>query len=132
MEERGKNMSNEVRFYRCQNCGNLVYVMHQGSGKLVCCGSQMVELEPREGGMAADMHLPIIRHDKGRLYVSVSENGHPFTQEHYIEWIALVSPSRITIRHLKPEDQGATLFTDIEHGTIYVYCTLHKLWKKTF
>ena len=31
---------NEV--YKCEICGNIVTVLHEGAGELVCCGKPMV------------------------------------------------------------------------------------------
>ncbi|MEJ5274174.1 MAG: desulfoferrodoxin FeS4 iron-binding domain-containing protein, partial [Spirochaetota bacterium] len=31
--------------YKCEICGNVVEVMHEGKGELVCCGQPMKYLE---------------------------------------------------------------------------------------
>ncbi|MFY9442556.1 MAG: desulfoferrodoxin FeS4 iron-binding domain-containing protein, partial [Bacillota bacterium] len=37
-----------VRFgiYKCEICGNIVEVLHEGVGELVCCGQPMKLYEP--------------------------------------------------------------------------------------
>lgn len=34
--------------YRCDLCGNEVQVIHEGGGELVCCGQDMVLVEPEK------------------------------------------------------------------------------------
>ena len=125
-------MENDIHFYRCQTCGNLLHLLHEGGGRLVCCGSQMVDLEPKEGGMAAESHLPVITKENGLLTVKIGASTHPSEPHHHIEWIALVTPWRTTIRYLKSDEEPTAVFSDVPHGTIFSYCSLHYLWKKTF
>ena len=37
---------NEI--YRCEACGNVVFVLEGGVGDLVCCGENMRRLAPEE------------------------------------------------------------------------------------
>lgn len=34
--------------YKCDICGNVVYVKQAGAGELVCCGESMRRLSPEE------------------------------------------------------------------------------------
>ena len=36
------NVSAEGQVYRCEICGNVVQVLEDGGGELVCCGEPMV------------------------------------------------------------------------------------------
>ena len=38
-------MSKHQKFFRCSICGNLVGLVHNGGGPLVCCGKPMDVLE---------------------------------------------------------------------------------------
>jgi superoxide reductase len=40
-------MTNRKEIYRCSICGNVVQVLHEGVGQLVCCGLPM-ELEEKK------------------------------------------------------------------------------------
>ncbi|MBC7189833.1 desulfoferrodoxin FeS4 iron-binding domain-containing protein, partial [Candidatus Aerophobetes bacterium] len=53
-------MTKKMQVYRCEVCGNIVEVLHEGRGELVCCGKPMVLLEEKveEGGK--EKHLPVI------------------------------------------------------------------------
>ncbi len=31
-------MTNIMEIYKCEICGNIVEVLHEGAGELVCCG----------------------------------------------------------------------------------------------
>jgi desulfoferrodoxin-like iron-binding protein len=33
-------MTKRLEIYKCKICGNIVEVIHQGAGQLVCCGTQ--------------------------------------------------------------------------------------------
>lgn len=35
-------MTNVEEVYRCRICGNVVKVLHEGTGQLVCCGEPMM------------------------------------------------------------------------------------------
>lgn len=37
----------EKKFYKCNICGNIVELLHNGGGKLVCCGKPMKLLEEK-------------------------------------------------------------------------------------
>ncbi len=45
-------MTEKDQVYRCNVCGNVVKVVQNGAGELVCCGQPM-QLEIEEGTMAA-------------------------------------------------------------------------------
>ena len=38
---KGKTMANEGEIYKCNLCGNVVFVLESGDGDLVCCGEEM-------------------------------------------------------------------------------------------
>ena len=48
-------LPNEI--YRCEACGNVVFVLEAGVGDLVCCGENMRRLTPDEARAFA-RHLP--------------------------------------------------------------------------
>jgi superoxide reductase len=41
-------VANPGEVYKCNICGNIVYVMEGGGGDLVCCGEDMVKLKGDE------------------------------------------------------------------------------------
>jgi len=34
-------MTKQKEIYKCEICGNIVEVLHEGAGELVCCGQAM-------------------------------------------------------------------------------------------
>ena len=34
-------MAKKLEIYKCEICGNIVEVLHEGDGELVCCGAPM-------------------------------------------------------------------------------------------
>src|SRR5665647_2561526 len=75
------------KFYICKVCGNLVEVVNEGGGPLVCCGQPMVGLEANSVEASQEKHIPVAKLNDGILNVKVGSVEHPMTEEHYICWI---------------------------------------------
>lgn len=118
-----------VKFFRCNLCGNVVALIKEGGGTLVCCGKEMEELKANSTEAAQEKHVPVITKEGGKLNVAVGSVAHPMLPEHYIEWIALVSGSRVEFKYLQPGDKPEAEFENASEGTVYAYCNLHGLWK---
>ena len=50
----------EVKFFICKHCGNLVGLIHEGGGQLVCCGDPMTELKANTTDAAQEKHVPVV------------------------------------------------------------------------
>ena len=122
-------MKDKVEFYCCGVCGNLVELINKGGGQLVCCGKPMVKLEPNTNDASQEKHVPVAVRKDGKITVEVGSVIHPMTEEHFIEWIALVSDEGVERVHLSPEDDPEAEFNDVKDGSVYAYCNLHGLWK---
>ena len=123
-------MSVTNAFYRCSVCGNLVELINNGGGELVCCGQPMVLLQPNTSDGATEKHVPVGVREGNKLHVTVGSVAHPMTEAHYIQWI-IVAQGKTTQRvSLDPGQAPEADFT-IGDGplTIYEYCNLHGLWK---
>ena len=48
------------QIYRCNICGNIVEVLHNGEGQLVCCGQPMELLVAKNKDMGFEKHAPVI------------------------------------------------------------------------
>jgi superoxide reductase len=123
-------MSKVRSFYRCSICGNLVGVINDGGGELVCCGQPMVHLEANTSDGATEKHVPIGTRSGNKLHVAVGSVPHPMTEAHWIQWIAVAQDNRTQRIALKPGQAPEADFT-VEDGplTVYEYCNLHGLWK---
>lgn len=122
-------MKAPVSFYRCEICGNMVGLMKKGGGQLVCCGKPMTELKANTTEASTEKHIPVAARKDGKIFVEVGSVLHPMTQEHYIEWIAVVSENGTERISLSPSDEPKAVFCDKENAEVYAYCNLHGLWK---
>ncbi len=118
------------QFYRCEICGNLVGLVHDGGGELVCCGEPMKQLEAKTADAATEKHVPVCTRDGMKLHVAVGSVAHPMLEEHYIQWICVAQANSTQRVNLKPGQVPEANFI-VEEGpaVVYEYCNLHRLWK---
>ncbi|NLT17005.1 MAG: desulfoferrodoxin FeS4 iron-binding domain-containing protein [Clostridiales bacterium] len=123
-------MSVERKFFRCNVCGNLVGLILEGGGELVCCEQPMELLTANTVDASAEKHVPVGKREGGRLSVQVGSEPHPMVAKHYIQWIAVSQADRLQIAFLHPEEDPVAVF-DVMEGPalVYEYCNLHGLWK---
>ncbi len=120
----------DVRFFHCNACGNVVALLVEGGGELVCCGQPMEELKAGTTDAAVEKHVPYITKADGKIEVQVGEVEHPMLEEHYICFIAAVYGNKIKIERLAAGDAPKAVFCDPGCPvTIYEFCNLHGLWK---
>ena len=124
-------MKENVRFYRCPICGNIVGLIHGEMGHVRCCGVEMEEMIANSVDASVEKHVPIYEKVEDELVVKVGEVEHPMEKEHYIMWIAQVTENRTTRVRLYPEQGTETRFPYIKGATLYAYCNKHGLWKTT-
>jgi superoxide reductase len=124
-------MTIKLQIYKCNVCGNLVQVLLEGDGNLICCGKEMelmgIQYDTNELG---EKHTPKIELKDGKKYVNVF--GHPMTKEHYIQFIESYTKDKqeVHIKFFKPDEAPETeakINTDDEFNTIE-YCNIHNLW----
>ncbi len=123
-------MKERANFYRCELCGNLVGLIHNGGGTLVCCGQNMTKLVPGSTDAAVEKHVPVVEKKGNTVHVTVGSVPHPMTEEHLIEWIALETPTHMQRVILSPGDKPeADFIVDSDEMEVFAYCNLHGLWK---
>lgn len=116
--------------FKCEKCGNIVEVLHVGGGDLACCGDNMVILEEKSADSALEKHVPVVEPVAGGYKVIVGSTAHPMKEEHFIQWIELVTESETLIAFLNPGDEPEAVFkTDSKAIFAREYCNLHGLWK---
>ena len=54
-------MKNNVKFYICEHCGNLVEKVNDAKVPLMCCGQKMKELVPGVVEASHEKHIPVLR-----------------------------------------------------------------------
>lgn len=123
-------MSKDLIFKKCTECGAIVKVLEDcncnGCG-IICCGKPMASLVPNSVDAAVEKHVPTYEVDGEYIKVKVN---HVMENEHYIEWIALVSDKKECINYFNPGDNLECCFKYIKGSTLYAYCNKHGLWKK--
>ncbi|MBU5678613.1 MAG: desulfoferrodoxin [Candidatus Aenigmatarchaeota archaeon] len=123
-------MTKRFEIYKCNICGNIVEVLHEGSGVLVCCGVPMEKLIEKTEDTGKEKHVPVIEILKDSIKVKVGSVPHPMEEKHYIEWIELIvddaSYKKFLIPGEKPEAEFCVKGNKIEARE---YCNLHGLWK---
>ncbi len=124
-------MREDIKFFRCSICGNIVDLIKDGGGQLVCCGKPMGKLQANTTEAATEKHIPVADRKDGKLYVKVGSIEHPMTEAHYIEWIAVTDGTGTQRISLLPTDKPEAIFCDKANGEVYAYCNLHGLWKTT-
>ncbi|MDA3837391.1 MAG: desulfoferrodoxin [Candidatus Delongbacteria bacterium] len=124
-------MAKFQQIYKCAMCGNIVDVLHEGPGELVCCGQSMSLIEANSVDAANEKHVPIIEKTEKGIIVKVGEVDHPMADEHYIEWIEVTNGAYSQKKYLKPgEKPQAEFFVPFNENLVArSYCNLHGLWK---
>ena len=124
-------MAKFQKIYKCKKCGNIVDILHEGPGALVCCGVEMVLIEENSVDAANEKHVPIIEKTENGIIVKVGEVDHPMADEHYIEWIEVINGGYSQKKFLKPGDKPqAEFYVPFNENLVArSYCNLHGLWK---
>lgn len=126
-------MTKRSQIYKCELCGNIVEVEHEGDGTLVCCGQPMKLMVENTSDGAKEKHVPVIEKVADGYKVSVGSVLHPMLDNHFIEWIELIADGQVYRQYLKPGDTPAAVFhVNATNVTAREYCNLHGLWKGTF
>lgn len=123
-------MTKRLQVYKCEVCGNIVEVLHEGAGELVCCGQPMKLLEEKIAEEGKEKHLPVFEKTPSGILVKVGSVPHPMEEKHHIEWIQLITRSTNLRRFLNPGDAPEALFNTKEDVvSIREHCSIHGLWK---
>ena len=116
--------------YKCEICGNIVELVHEGANSLVCCGQPMKLLEEKTQDIGKEKHVPIVEKTAQGIRVKVGSVEHPMLPEHHIQFIELIADEKSYVKFLelgqKPE---AEFCVKAERVIAREYCNLHGLWK---
>ena len=115
--------SNMMRsmFYVCPACGNVIHSM--GEAVITCHG---VQLKPCEAEETDECHPIFIEKSEDEYYVRVE---HEMTKQHYISFIAALSPDRIQMVKLYPEGNAEARFKIRGVKRIFCYCNRDGLFR---
>jgi len=120
------------KIYKCNICGNIVELLHNGGGQLVCCGQPMNLQEEKAEEEGTEKHLPVVEQTDSGIKVKVGSVPHPMEEKHYVQWIEVTTEDgRSQKAFLKPTDAPEAEF-DVSAESVKAvreYCNLHGLWK---
>ncbi|MDU7337977.1 MAG: helix-turn-helix domain-containing protein [Clostridium sp.] len=108
-------------FYVCPVCGNVIHSL--GEGSFTCCG---ITLPVQEAEESDEPHLIQIQKIENEYYITLN---HPMEKDHYISFLALISPDQIQMKKLYPEQSPDARFAITGSAVLYVYCNQHGLYR---
>lgn len=135
-------MTELMGIYKCNICGNIVEVLHTGTANLVCCGETMHHMKENSVDASQEKHVPVIEKlENGKIRVKVGATPHPMEEEHYIEFIEVMSPDLKYVKRkfLHPHEEPIMEFEleckcencDCEKLIARELCNIHGLWRSS-
>ncbi len=119
------------QIYKCEVCGNISEMVHDGAGELICCGQNMLLQIEKTKDEGQEKHLPVIELGEDNLItIIIGEVKHPMDKDHHIEWIEIVTKDgKILKKYLAVGEIPATAFKCISPiKEVRTYCNVHGLW----
>lgn len=107
-------------FYVCPICGNVLHAM--GEAAISCHG---VMLTPAQTEPADERHKLFIECVEDEYYVRIE---HDMTKQHYIAFMAALSPDRLQMVRLYPEGSAEARFKMNGVKRIYCFCNRDGLY----
>jgi superoxide reductase len=121
-----------AKFYKCAKCGSVVVKLNPIGCTPSCCDEPMQELRVGTVDAAQEKHVPVVAEKDGKVYVQIGSVAHPMVEDHWIEWVYLLTDKGGSFHFLKPGDEPKTVFSILEDEVVlevYAYCNKHGLWK---
>jgi superoxide reductase len=123
-------MAERLQVFKCEVCGHIIEVLHEGQGELVCCNQPMKLLEEGSVDAAQEKHVPVIEKTADGIKITVGSVAHPMEDAHFIEWIEIIADGKAYRQFLNPGEAPEAVFQiDAEQVTAREHCNLHGLWK---
>lgn len=126
-------MTEKLELYKCNICGNLVQVLLNGVGELVCCNQPMENLIPKEFDENKELkekHVPEIECRENGKFVTLKH--HPMIPEHYIQFIEVYpkDKSGLYLKFFMPNENPELDITHCEENVEALeHCNIHGLWR---
>ncbi len=90
------------KFYVCPVCGNVIHSM--GEAVITCHG---IQLSPLEAEQSDEQHMIFVERVEDEYWVRIA---HEMTRNHYITFIAALSPDGLQMTKLYPEGEAQAWF----------------------
>lgn len=101
-------------FYVCPVCGNIIHTM--GEAVIHCHGIQLTPAQPEEADEDHKIHIENVEDE---YYVHID---HDMTKNHYISFLAAISPDKIQMVKLYPEGNAEARFKTSGVRKILCWC----------
>ena len=121
-----------MKFYICEQCGNIITYAKNTGVPVVCCGQKMKEIIPGSVEASVEKHLPVVKVEGNLVTAVVGSVEHPMVEEHFIQWLALETENGSQLKRLVPGEKPQAVFALAEGEkplAVYEWCNLHGLWK---
>ena len=123
-------MTERLELYKCEVCGNIVQVVVEGAGELVCCGQAMHLLKPKTNDDSAnEKHVPVFEKTENGLEIRVGSTPHPMEDNHYIMFVETISKDKndMHLHYLYPSQEPKVLVKDCSESLnkAMEYCNMH-------
>ena len=122
-------MKENVVFYKCEICENVIGLITGNPESIKCCEKQMKPLIANNVELTNGKHIPSYKKIGNEIVIKVGEESHLMDEGHYIMWIAQVTGDRTTRVKLTKGKINEIRFPYIEGSSLYAYCNKHGLWK---
>lgn len=113
----------------CKKCGAVVVVCREcdcDNCGIRCCGEQMERIVPNSVECSIEKHKPI--YEVAENYI-IAKVPHVMENEHYIEWMAIVSDKVQGRKTFVAGEEAKAIFPYVKGSKIYAYCNKHGLWE---
>ena len=120
---RNTNAASDIvkcRWYVCPVCGNVIHSM--GEAAIACHG---VQLAPAQAEPSDERHMIFIEGVEDEYFVRID---HDMNKQHYISFVAALSPDRLQLVKLYPEGNAEARFQLRGVKRIYFYCNRDGLY----
>ncbi len=126
-------MTELFQIYKCNVCGNIAEILHEGAGELVCCAQPMILFKENSVDASAEKHVPVTEKlENGKIRIKVGSQPHPMENEHYIEFIEAISPDKkyLKRKYLHPHEEPVMEFKcECDKIIARELCNIHGLWR---
>lgn len=126
-------MTEKMQVYKCEICGNVTLVLHEGQGELVCCGEPMRLLEEKFEGEENEMHLPEMDRTDNGFFAKIGLIRHPMNDDHHIEWVEVEMEDGSIHRKFLSSGDTPEVYFGLNYNDlteVRIYCNKHELWKQ--
>lgn len=126
-------MTEKLQIYRCNICGNVVEVLSESYGELVCCNEAMELIkEKNDDENLNEKHVPVITKNIDGYNVAVGAILHPMTNEHHICFVQAISQDKkyVKTKFLSLDDEPEmNLKAKCTSLWARALCNIHGLFK---